>query len=180
MALLIQYVVGGLAIGSLYALVALGIVLLYRTSRVLNFAHGDLATFGTLVVEHPDSDEAKPLAGLARSFGNALRPALRKAGVLTAQDHDRLPRLHVCFVAGDHAILATSDPRDSAPWPMGAPMATGTGSRPRRSATTSDTDGDATFEVAGSSQPTKSPVTIPATCRKTPANSRWVSRRSTR
>lgn len=50
MALLIQYVVGGLAIGSLYALVALGIVLLYRTSRVLNFAHGDLATFGTLVV----------------------------------------------------------------------------------------------------------------------------------
>jgi branched-chain amino acid transport system permease protein len=50
MALLIQYVIGGLAIGSLYALVALGIVLLYRTSRVLNFAHGDLATFGAFVV----------------------------------------------------------------------------------------------------------------------------------
>ena len=77
--------------------------------------------FGTLVVEHPDSDDAKPLAGLARSFGNALRPALRKAGLLTAQDNDRLPRLHVCFVAGDHAFLATSDPHDSAPWPMGVP-----------------------------------------------------------
>jgi branched-chain amino acid transport system permease protein len=49
MALLAQYVVGGIAAGSLYALVALGIVLLYRTSRVLNFAHGDLATFGTFV-----------------------------------------------------------------------------------------------------------------------------------
>ena len=49
MALLGQYVVGGLATGSLYALVALGIVLLYRTSRVLNFAHGDLATFGTFL-----------------------------------------------------------------------------------------------------------------------------------
>jgi len=49
MALLAQYVVGGLAVGSLYALVALGIVLLYRTSRVLNFAHGDLATFGTFL-----------------------------------------------------------------------------------------------------------------------------------
>jgi 23S rRNA (cytidine2498-2'-O)-methyltransferase len=36
--------------------------------------------FGELWVEHPDSDEGKPLAGLARSFGNALRPALRKAG----------------------------------------------------------------------------------------------------
>ncbi|MBI4276833.1 MAG: branched-chain amino acid ABC transporter permease, partial [Armatimonadetes bacterium] len=40
----LQYTIGGLATGSLYALVALGIVLLYRTSRVLNFAHGDLAT----------------------------------------------------------------------------------------------------------------------------------------
>ena len=49
MALLAQYVVGGISAGSLYALVALGIVLLYRTSRVLNFAHGDLATFGTFL-----------------------------------------------------------------------------------------------------------------------------------
>jgi len=49
MALLVQYVVVGLAVGSLYALVALGIVLLYRTSRILNFAHGDLATFGTFI-----------------------------------------------------------------------------------------------------------------------------------
>lgn len=45
----LQYVAGGLASGSLYALVALGIVLLYRTSRVLNFAHGDIATFGAFV-----------------------------------------------------------------------------------------------------------------------------------
>ena len=49
MELLAQYVVGGLSTGSLYALVALGIVLLYRSSRVLNFAHGDLATFATFV-----------------------------------------------------------------------------------------------------------------------------------
>lgn len=49
MALLAQYIVLGLAVGSLYSLVALGIVLLYRTSRVLNFAHGDLATFGTFI-----------------------------------------------------------------------------------------------------------------------------------
>jgi len=48
-ALLAQYVIGGLAAGGLYALVALGIVLLYRTSRILNFAHGDLATFGTFI-----------------------------------------------------------------------------------------------------------------------------------
>jgi 23S rRNA (cytidine2498-2'-O)-methyltransferase len=92
------------------------------------------AAFGTLVVEHPDSDAAKPLAGLARSFGNALRPALRKAGVLTAQDNARLPRLHVCFVDGDHAFLAVGDPRDSAPWPMGIPRLKLLADAPSRSA----------------------------------------------
>ncbi|KAF1686552.1 23S rRNA (cytidine(2498)-2'-O)-methyltransferase RlmM [Pseudoxanthomonas broegbernensis] len=71
--------------------------------------------------EHPDSDAGKPLSALARSFGNALRPALRKAGHLVATDDARLPRLHVCFLAGDHALLALGDPRDSAPWPLGIP-----------------------------------------------------------
>ena len=79
------------------------------------------ARFGDLWVEHPDSDAGKPLSGLARSFGNALRPALRKAGVLAAKEDARLPRLHVCFLAGDHALLALADPRDSAPWPLGIP-----------------------------------------------------------
>lgn len=79
------------------------------------------ARFGDLWVEHPDSDAGKPLSGLARSFGNALRPALRKAGMLAAKEDARLPRLHVCFLAGDHALLALADPRDSAPWPLGIP-----------------------------------------------------------
>lgn len=77
--------------------------------------------FGDLWVEHPDSDAAKPLAGLARSFGNALRPALRKAGLLAAQADARLPRLHVVFVDGNHAFLARADARDSSPWPLGIP-----------------------------------------------------------
>lgn len=37
----------GLSIGSLYAVIGLGIVLLYRTSRVLNFAHGDASMVTT-------------------------------------------------------------------------------------------------------------------------------------
>jgi len=77
--------------------------------------------FGDVWVEHPDSDAGKPLSALARSFGNALRPALRKADLLAAKEDPRLPRLHVCFLAGDHALLACADPRDSAPWPQGIP-----------------------------------------------------------
>lgn len=77
--------------------------------------------FGELWVEHPDSDAGKPLAGLARSFGNALRPALRKAGLLTDKDNARLPRLHVVFVDGTHAFVGVADTRDSAPWALGIP-----------------------------------------------------------
>ncbi|WP_028919142.1 23S rRNA (cytidine(2498)-2'-O)-methyltransferase RlmM [Pseudoxanthomonas suwonensis] len=76
---------------------------------------------GDVWVEHPDSDAGKPLSGLARAFGNALRPALRKAGLLSAREDARLPRLHVCFLAGNHALLALADPQDSSPWPLGIP-----------------------------------------------------------
>jgi len=44
-----QALVSGLSAGSLYALVALGLVLVWRSSRVLNFAHGDVSTLGTFV-----------------------------------------------------------------------------------------------------------------------------------
>jgi 23S rRNA (cytidine2498-2'-O)-methyltransferase len=90
--------------------------------------------YGDLFVEHPDSDEARPLAGLARSFGNALRPALRKAGLLAAQLDSRRARLHVVFLAGDHALLARSDPHDSSPWPMGIPRLRMAREAPSRSA----------------------------------------------
>ncbi len=95
-------------------------------------AHG--GRFGTLVVEHPDSDAAKPLAGLARAFANALRPALRKDGVLSLQDDDSRARLHVCFVDGDHAFVARADTRDSSPWPTGIPRLRLHADAPSRSA----------------------------------------------
>lgn len=79
------------------------------------------ARFGDLWVEHPDSDAGKPLAGLARSFGNALRPALRKAGLLTDKPNGKLPRLHITFVDGTHAFVSVADTRDAAPWPLGIP-----------------------------------------------------------
>ena len=93
-----------------------------------------IARFGSLLVEHPDSDAGKPLAGLARSFGNALRPALRKTGVLSQQDEGRAPRLHVFFVDGDHVLLGASDPTDSAPWPLGIPRLKLLAEAPSRSA----------------------------------------------
>ncbi|MFS8535568.1 MAG: branched-chain amino acid ABC transporter permease, partial [Limnochordales bacterium] len=45
----LQLLVNGLVIGSVYALAALGFVLIYKASRVLNFAHGDFLALGTFV-----------------------------------------------------------------------------------------------------------------------------------
>jgi 23S rRNA (cytidine2498-2'-O)-methyltransferase len=104
------------------------------TSGLKPLLRTDTAAFGALVVEHPDTDTAKPLAGLARSFGNALRPALRKAGLLSAQDSGRLPQLHVCFLDGDHALLAVADAHDASPWPMGIPRLKMHADAPSRSA----------------------------------------------
>ncbi len=44
-----QLIVNGLALGSLYALTALGIVLIYKTTDVITFAQGDMAMFSTFI-----------------------------------------------------------------------------------------------------------------------------------
>ena len=45
----LQALVSGLAAGSIYALIALGLVLLYRTTNILNFAHGEFGLLGTFL-----------------------------------------------------------------------------------------------------------------------------------
>lgn len=44
-----QIVISGIAVGSAYALIALAMVIIYKTSEVLNFAQGDMAMITTYV-----------------------------------------------------------------------------------------------------------------------------------
>jgi branched-chain amino acid transport system permease protein len=44
-----QQVVAGLASGSIYALLALAIVIIYRSTGIVNFAQGEMATFTTFI-----------------------------------------------------------------------------------------------------------------------------------
>lgn len=44
-----QVTVNGIAVGAIYALVALGIVLIHKATEVLNFAHGDLLVLSAFV-----------------------------------------------------------------------------------------------------------------------------------
>ncbi|HXF83173.1 MAG TPA: branched-chain amino acid ABC transporter permease [bacterium] len=47
--LLLQTIVSGLTLGSIYAIVALGFVVIYQATRVLNFAHGEVLMLGAMI-----------------------------------------------------------------------------------------------------------------------------------
>ena len=49
MAAFLQQVVSGLAQGAIFASLALALVLIYRSTDVLNFAQGEMATFTTFI-----------------------------------------------------------------------------------------------------------------------------------
>ena len=44
--LALQLAIGGVSVGSIYALVALAIVIPFKASGVLNFGQGEIVTFG--------------------------------------------------------------------------------------------------------------------------------------
>jgi len=73
---LIQLVVSGLALGAIYALVALGFVVIYRASKVFNFAQGDFLTLGAFLMS--------TLAGAGVPWGFALIGAMAGTGLLAA------------------------------------------------------------------------------------------------
>ncbi len=47
--MVVQQLISGLAMGSIYALVALGVVLLYKTSDVINFGYSEMSMVGAFV-----------------------------------------------------------------------------------------------------------------------------------
>jgi len=75
--LLLQQIVNGVALGAIYALVALGYTMVYGIIELINFAHGDVATFGGFL--------ALGLVGLIASTGaHALPTVLVIAAMLAA------------------------------------------------------------------------------------------------
>lgn len=50
MSTFVQLLAAGLALGAVYALVALGFVVIYRASQVFNFAHGEFLTIGAFAM----------------------------------------------------------------------------------------------------------------------------------
>lgn len=94
MDILPQLIVSGLAAGSLYALMAIGLVLIFKTTDIVNFAQGDMAMFGTFIAYLLLTNQKVPfvvalLAAIALGFllgavvdQLLLRPA-RRASVIS-------------------------------------------------------------------------------------------------
>jgi len=49
-ALFLQFIVGGLFLGGIYTLIALGIVIIYKSTKVFNFAQGWMVTLGAFIL----------------------------------------------------------------------------------------------------------------------------------
>jgi branched-chain amino acid transport system permease protein len=47
--MLAQLIISGLASGSLYAMMAIGLILVYKTTHILNFGYGDMTMFSTFI-----------------------------------------------------------------------------------------------------------------------------------
>src|SRR4029078_5615547 len=59
----VQYILAGLAIGGIYALVALGFHIMWSAARAVNFAHGDTLMIGAVIaVRGVDSWLPLPIA----------------------------------------------------------------------------------------------------------------------
>lgn len=57
----LQYLFDALSLGSLYALGALGIALIFGVMRLVNFAHGDVMSFAVFVLVAPTAEAVAPL-----------------------------------------------------------------------------------------------------------------------
>ncbi|MGH8869929.1 MAG: branched-chain amino acid ABC transporter permease [Actinomycetes bacterium] len=64
MSQLIGLVVNGLSLGCIYGLIALGFVIVFKSTRVLNFAHGSVLLLGAYVVGRTHERVGFPLAAL--------------------------------------------------------------------------------------------------------------------
>jgi putative ABC transport system ATP-binding protein len=97
MTALLQILFDALSLGSLYALGALGIALIFGVMRLVNFAHGDYISFCVFALLWPSIDAAANAAVPLIAKGMAVNEARERAKVLLEKlnildQADKLPR----------------------------------------------------------------------------------------
>jgi branched-chain amino acid transport system permease protein len=123
MSTFVQLLVNGLGKGAVYALLALGFVVIFKATEVINFAHGSLALIGGYVIAVNVDTLGFPLAA-ALGIGAAGLAALLIERLLLARarhaDHNSLALLtigiDVVVVEDIFRRLGTTVPYLGAPW----------------------------------------------------------------
>ncbi len=103
---LIRYLAGGLSAGALYGLMALGLVLIYRASEVVNFGHGDMAMISTFVAYTLlRARWPLPIALLGAVLFGAFLGALVEGGPLRLARHRRASPLTLVVITLGLALV---------------------------------------------------------------------------
>lgn len=97
-----EYLLGGLAIGSVYALIGIGVVLVFRTTGVVNFGQGELVTIGAYAYAFATASITSPVLTLLI----ALLAGIAAGSVFFFVTHILLRgRDQLTLVAGTLALL---------------------------------------------------------------------------
>ena len=85
---LLQYLISGLTSGSVYAMIALGFILIHNATGIVNFAQGEFVAFGALVAIWCSGDLNLPMPVAVLSavvVGTALGGVLERAAIRPAR-----------------------------------------------------------------------------------------------
>ena len=93
---LISLIINGISVGAIYALIALGVVIIFKSTELINFAHPSLLVLGTLIVATAYNGLHLPFfaaallgVGITAALGVAIdralvRPFYKKRAILAA------------------------------------------------------------------------------------------------
>src|SRR6266699_7042976 len=108
MQVFVQTLVGGLGFGAIYALVAMGFSIVYRTMGLVNFAHGDIVMIGAFIAATSFMSIRLPFA-LAVLIAIALTAVIGLVieRVLRPLENKDLDLMHMKEVAAMNAPIMT-------------------------------------------------------------------------
>jgi branched-chain amino acid transport system permease protein len=102
----VELFISGISLGFVYALVALGFVIIFKATRVVNFAHGSLVLLGAYVIARTHESLGFVPSVLVGVAGTALMAVLVQVLILRRLRGKPMDILAICTIGVD-IILAT-------------------------------------------------------------------------
>ncbi len=128
----LQFLITGITNGSIYALIALGFVVIYSVTSVINFAQGEFAMLGALMaVSLITAGLPQGLALVVAVIGvGILSAVLYRVGLWPARDASPLTLIIITIgaalaIRGLALVVWGTDPYQMAPFTVGSPLQVG-------------------------------------------------------